>query len=763
MHALNCFLAALGAVWRMLLLTLFMVVFPALAHASDWQILVVGDVTQSTLPTGHPAWRRVDRAITSELISKGFDVYAQEALQLTPACEADQCPEPSVEDLIALARRTSASIDLVVTYSVTVTGREGAAVRQWQLRLPGRMIDISTSAIVDQWAGTLTEAADMTAGCEAACLREWLADLAGRSGTELGSVLATKLDAYVREYAYRLVLAAFTPAERDNLMRALRDAPDYRSGDLKQGENVSYVQWLHSLVNSTATLKTPLPSGALRERLERAAAALDIPLQVNYEGGEFSLRRDGAPYKTRYFSGVLLPILAAVALWLFLRRRHLLEQFRLLQEEDSPSAGLAFVGNPRNRLLPMPDTWPPVIDTWRSRDREADAALAAARHALQQRELGRAKCELERALAADPGRADARTLQAELPALERAQALVAQAREQIESDPSAASRLLAEAGALDAELADAVMPLQQRARDHLRQHVIRDYLKRGVRALDQGQCYRAASCAGLGLLELRGIESFGEENQRLSELLERARAELVPLAGDARAVGGLPHTRFLVGDEVQLGRAMGEQPGVIACNYQRASRVGKQALLQRSHSGFSIIDQGSTHGTLVADTAVSNKRPTTLYDGAVISLGGAREPSRKGAARLQVNLPLADALYAELRFTDAHLKLLDQSELATVWPSMAEDLQRTWLWFAQALPLYEVDGVVQAGRVPEGDAGVLLSYTTGERAGYRVAPLDPDNPDRRVTLEGEWLSTTMPLARGAQLMIGDVALTLEAL
>ncbi|WP_376696537.1 FHA domain-containing protein [Wenzhouxiangella sp. EGI_FJ10305] len=731
------------------------------AQASDWNTLVVGDINDDALPASHPAWRRADRAITQALINRGFDVFDKSALGLVRDCAGEACEGYSQTDFIRLARdlnRTADDpVDLMVVYSVIVTSRSGAAIDRFQVRLPGKMVDIGTGRIVDQWDGGLLEFVDPSENCQGPCLRQWQADRARESGQELGAVLAEKLAAYVREYNFRIELQRFTPGEREAILAGLRAAPDYRSGALEElGSGSRTREWLHQRVSGTYELATPLAVGALRERIESLIVEAGASGSVRVRGSRLEVERQGFPYAGRYTAMFLTPFVLLLLFVLWWRYSRYDEVAVELERRDRPGEGLAFLDQPPVPLLPRRPRWEALRSQWQERMAAADANVAEARAALEQRDFERCASLLEQALEQAGDHAAALSLQERLHAIVEADALLAKAKDNVDADPARASKLLIRARELDDSLSGEVETLLATAEEKLRNTVLAKHIETAAIALDEQQWLRAASQAGLGLASIGGLDHFADERAHLERLRDQAVAGIRALQGNARGTGELKDAWLLTGDEIALGRAHGLVAGSITMNYKRMSRLGKQAVIRREGRRLYIVDQGSTHGTMADDQLLANGQPRRLANKTMLALGGGRDPARAGPARLLVEVPEGCPSSAIARLDRFHLKTLSSDDLAVAWPTMDEGLKRVWLLVRDGVPLHGDGKRVQPG-IPEEDHPVVL---LGHDNGYWVAPCG-EEIDERVRLDGEVLSTRIPLSAGSTVTLGDCSMGLE--
>ena len=718
---------------------------PAVA-TERWKVLVVGESGSDSLPAGHPAWQRVDQAIAEQLIASGFSTYDKAALGLTLACSQPPCGNRPVADYVRWAREQRGGIDLIVIYSITAADKQGPAVKRWQVRVPGRMVDVSTAEIVDQWRGGEDELSDQPAGCAEACLRDWLADRLADTGSNVGAILAEKLAAYRREFVYEAQVAGFALGEFDRLEAALRAAPGYSGGSLKMREvRDMHREWLHTRATRGYEFRTPLGGGQLNVLLDGVLDDAGIDAAVRYEAGgrQFSIERRGVPYLCRYVGGLVALILALAAAWIArIYRQHEVALSRV----RSPREKLAYLDQLSSRGLPWLPSWRRRARDWRAEASKVDAALSRVQRCVAEDDFEQAAKALAEAEALEPQHPEVKAAAERLPRQRKAAALVAEAKQRQGTEPAAAAHALSEAIKLDEALRPTLKPLMATLQAELRRGAVNSAAQQGQQAMAAGHPYAALRAIGKGISTISGLDGMAAELASLRKLADQARSMITPLTGPARGTGLFERLRIATDDQVDVGRGSVADAGAIGLGYKRASRLGKQTRLLRDRNGLQIEDAGSTNGTQLDGQLLSSGKPVHLHGRHEIALGSNRETESSGACRLIVQVPAGAPNSAIIACDPAPLRVLDREQLAAAWPTRAEDLSATWLALADPISLALGDALLPAG---DGDQPVIaLGYDNG----YFIEP--PDNGDASgVRIDGEPVTTRTPISAEAKLSI----------
>ena len=732
---------------------------PALA-TERWQVLVIGETSGEALPPEHPAWRRADEAIGEQLVQAGFSIYDKAALGLGEDCVDAKCRRRPVQEYVAWAREHAARmhgsrIDLIVIYEVAATQRRGAATRPWRVRVPGRMVDVATAEVVDQWSGGETEFSDIPADCTGACEAGWVAGRVAEVAREVGAALAEKLGAYERRFVFQASASGFTPSELDRLEAALRASRDYGRGGLRLlgGQSVER-EWLHRRAARAYEFRTPLGSGALNALLERTLHEQGIPADVVLEGREFTLRRTGMPYAGRYVAAFLLPLLAGLMGWLAWDYRRHDKTLARLAHARAAGPGLDHLQRLSRRPLPLLPRWERYAADWRKVRADCDATLAQAETAIRAGQFDAAREALGRAQKLEPEHPLALKLTRALPDRERARRLLDAAAKCLDADPSSSAKALTQARELDTTLEGAIRPLLSQAQERLRRGLVRAVQERALQALDAGRPYAALSAAGSGLAAIVGLEGMDDERQQLQGWCDRACTALSPLTGPAMGVGLLAGVRLLVDDCIDIGRGEAASSAGVGLGFKRASRLGRLVRVVRDRRGLALEDQGSSNGALL-DGRLLSGAPERLHGVHDLALGGQREPPSPGACRLRLCVMPEDGSSLMVAVDRSMTRILDVADLATAWPSLAGDLAQTWVLLADAVPFFLGEHLLPA------QAGESAAFWLGYAQGYFLLPGNADGaPEVRVA--GELLTTRVPLLAGTRVSVGGREFWLDA-
>ena len=159
---------------------------------SKWRILIVAESDNLGLRAGHPAYKRANNAIFTQLQRAGFDVLSLAADKTLPLCLMDVCKQQTEQDIVALANASGLDIDLVILFSIRYTERVGAGVIHREISVPNRMIDVKSGRRVGLWDddGVLTE--PISEACIDRCLQSALSDYARQIGRDSGLAISIK-------------------------------------------------------------------------------------------------------------------------------------------------------------------------------------------------------------------------------------------------------------------------------------------------------------------------------------------------------------------------------------------------------------------------------------------------------------------------------------------------------------------------------------------------------------------------------------------
>lgn len=288
---------------------------------NKWRILIVAESDKLGLRAGHPAYKRVNNAIFTQLERAGFDVLSLAGDKTLPLCLMDVCEQQTEQDIIALANASASSIDLVILFSVRYIERLGAGTIHREISVPSRMIDVKSGRRVGLWDddGVLTE--PIPAECVDRCLQSALSDYARQIGRDSGLAIAIKLQEYQRWFNYKLTFLKFAKGELFAFERYFQNS--FKSHFVRAGSNGigssteentnTHQVLLHTVVNKTMVVESLLPPLGFRQSLERILDDEILRANIQTNGHEFTLNREGVPYLWRYIFTVILFVVFVVA------------------------------------------------------------------------------------------------------------------------------------------------------------------------------------------------------------------------------------------------------------------------------------------------------------------------------------------------------------------------------------------------------------------------------------------------------------------
>jgi hypothetical protein len=190
---------------------------PAGPHSPN--IMIVGeDADKDTIPRGNRNFNRILRAVTEQLVARGFKVYDETAITMNVLPQGGvrrQLPE-----LLETAKLAQAPIDVVVVFQIYASVRPLLAVRDTFkpfIRIDGRMIRVRGGQDLGGYEfGSDIDFPPIPGVCvngepPRECLLESFGNEARLIGSSVGNALATKLAGYLRADADPAVIAPVAP------------------------------------------------------------------------------------------------------------------------------------------------------------------------------------------------------------------------------------------------------------------------------------------------------------------------------------------------------------------------------------------------------------------------------------------------------------------------------------------------------------------------------------------------------------------------
>jgi hypothetical protein len=171
---------------------------PAAIAGEQPNLLIMGeDADLDTVPRGSRIFNRVLMAISTELESEGFAVYDETALTMD-ITNPDRVRRDDAE-LITIAKRVpTVPIDAVTAFQIYASAADNAHadITDLRIRISGRMLNVNTGKSLGGYEVSYEpgDLPPLPANCNRECVLEFVGDQASRIGSDLGAVLAAKLD-----------------------------------------------------------------------------------------------------------------------------------------------------------------------------------------------------------------------------------------------------------------------------------------------------------------------------------------------------------------------------------------------------------------------------------------------------------------------------------------------------------------------------------------------------------------------------------------
>ncbi len=293
---------------------------------SKWRILIIAESDNLGLRAGHPAYKRANNAIFTQLQRAGFDVLSLAADKTLPLCLMDVCKQQTEQDIVALANASGLDIDLVILFSIRYTERVGAGVIHREISVPSRMIDVKSGRRVGLWDddGVLTE--PIAEACIDRCLQSALSDYARQIGRDSGLAIAIKLQEYQRWFDYQLTFLKFAKGELLEVEKYLKNSfrSDFiRAADSKVGNKTDSeidrksprLVLFHTIVSRKIIIESLLSPTEFRQRLGQVLDDEGLSANIETSGYAFTLHREGLPYVWRYTFLLIFLVVMLVSLY----------------------------------------------------------------------------------------------------------------------------------------------------------------------------------------------------------------------------------------------------------------------------------------------------------------------------------------------------------------------------------------------------------------------------------------------------------------
>lgn len=172
---------------------------PPVIAGEQPNLMIMGeDADVDTVPRGSRVFNRVVNAISTEMETMGFRVYDETSV--TMGITNPNRVRRTDAELITVARRVpDVPIDAVTVFQIYASAEQNpyADIIDLRLRVAGRMINVRTGQSLGNFEVGYApgELPPLPVGCNRDCVLESVGEEASRIGSDVGSVLAIKLDA----------------------------------------------------------------------------------------------------------------------------------------------------------------------------------------------------------------------------------------------------------------------------------------------------------------------------------------------------------------------------------------------------------------------------------------------------------------------------------------------------------------------------------------------------------------------------------------
>jgi class 3 adenylate cyclase len=209
---------------------------------------------------------------------------------------------------------------------------------------------------------------------------------------------------------------------------------------------------------------------------------------------------------------------------------------------------------------------------------------------------------------------------------------------------------------------------------------------------------------------------------------------------------------LVIGEELSIGRKNDARPIAIGLAHSQVSRIGKQSRIRFQSDMFTITDLDSLNGTFLNDELLAAYQPQKMAfdDGRCeISIGGGREPKKKGICRFIVEEIEAPDPALRISIDRDILAQLDLARVENVWTGLKEDIRRTWVFGTGKIFIGGdvVSGVSSSGATDQ-PAKVVAERDQGQ---YFFTPVGLG----LVLLNREILNERTAVAHGDTLTLGE--------
>ena len=173
-----------------------------LAEAQQKRINVLimsDDADQDTVPRGNRIFNRVQLALSVNLNTKGFQVYDETAVGLSPA--TPNRVRRADTELIEVARALPVPLDVMEVFQIYASAREGlycSGILRPEMRIPGRVLNVHTGQFIGSFEVGGFQFPPLPLNCaqDRECLLERMGAEARVIANDLGEAIAQKIKAF---------------------------------------------------------------------------------------------------------------------------------------------------------------------------------------------------------------------------------------------------------------------------------------------------------------------------------------------------------------------------------------------------------------------------------------------------------------------------------------------------------------------------------------------------------------------------------------
>jgi len=250
------------------------------------------------------------------------------------------------------------------------------------------------------------------------------------------------------------------------------------------------------------------------------------------------------------------------------------------------------------------------------------------------------------------------------------------------------------------------------------------------------------------------ISCLNESRQDLYQARKDYIRQFNLLTGDALTNGDMKNVRFLISDNVDIGRGNDNKYGSIALGFKRLSHTGKQNNIERHANGFSVSDRNSTNGSWLDEMRLVKGRLLSLVkERHTLYLGGSLRSEERGLCLLNLVAPQSSSGSLMISVDTTAVVLSEKSYASQNWPNLEYDRQQTWVMLGNRLAL-GIDGAhwdigCVGGSIPL----VFLAYKDGS---YWVSPVSGANRHLGLQVNNVIITTEVPLIVGAKIKLGNM-------